>query len=145
VDPGLVDRHARAGVDGTLGIAPPIRTHATNRRGRAIHGPSRSSAAGVTCVLLLAIAARRADDIAKAFPSPHAWSKIAGLMLAPRLDNAAIWWPVLMMTATAWSLLRWLRSQRPAAFALVLGVFLVISPAWPASSTWTCARTLAPK
>ncbi|NLU22479.1 MAG: YfhO family protein [Phycisphaerae bacterium] len=82
-------------------------------------------AAALAGLLLLAIAVEEADEIAKAFPTPKAWPKIAGLMLAGRLDNPAIWWPILMMIATGWSLLRWLQTRRPGAFALMWGVFLI--------------------
>src|SRR5690606_1985007 len=79
----------------------------------------------VVALLLLAIAVEEADEIAEAFPSPRAIPKIAGLLLGGRVDNPAIWWPILVMAETGGASLNWLKTRSPGAFALMFVVFLI--------------------
>ncbi|MEP0843981.1 MAG: YfhO family protein [Phycisphaerae bacterium] len=47
----------------------------------------------------------------------------AGWLIA-RLNTPAVWWPVLVMMATAWSLLHWMRTRVTWSLALLFAVFL---------------------
>ncbi|GMU20981.1 MAG: hypothetical protein AMXMBFR13_10770 [Phycisphaerae bacterium] len=82
-------------------------------------------AAALIGILVVLLAHAQVEHLESAIRTPLARPVLAGLALAGRLDNPAIWWPVLIMVLTGTVLLRWLRSRSRAGLLSLGAVFLL--------------------
>jgi len=77
------------------------------------------------CLLLMAIVRWRVDWLSDRFLGGAVATVWLGVRSAIRLDNPAVWWPILLMLVTGWVVVRWSRTRRGVLFSLMFVVFLV--------------------
>jgi hypothetical protein len=78
------------------------------------------------CIGVLAVARSKADALRDTYGDRwDALRVLDGLESAVRPGNPALWWPVILITLTAWLMMRWTRRRTTAWFAALAGLCLL--------------------